>query len=299
MSKRITSDSSQQGFVHLFLLAGALAATGILASLLIQTSKVYPQSTSTAVLGESENNTRTQNQMMEQQREQMNVQLEATKQETETENSNEQKNKPEVTDDKTKEKEVEQGDLKSKNEAENVKTEAETENLNRQKNELKQENSGNTENEAANELEKEGIKIATEGGQPIFARNRIAARVNFPLSVDPLTNSLIVTTPAGQKTVTVLPDKAVQNMLNNGIISQVASPSANEETKNLGSLNGMVDLEDRNNEMVYKVPGVKTSKIFGLIPVSMPVTAYVSAQTGNLVTKEQSLLANLIQLLSR
>lgn len=285
MSKDTSSDSSQAGFVHILVLAGVLAAVGLL--------------TSSAVLGESKGRTEEQNRVVEQQSEHQETQSEGKKQETETETPDGQKVKTKVEDNGDAKVEVEQEGLKLKYEVKDGKTKIEAEE-NGQKAGLNEEELKNTEDQVESGLEKEGIKIATGSGQPVIAKNQVAARVNFPLSVDIATNQLIVTTPAGRKVVTVLPDKAVQNLLETGVISKVENPSlGSEQAKDLGNLNGVVDLENRNNEMVYKVAGIKIQKLFGLIPVSVPTTAYVSAKTGNLVTQEQSVLANLIQLLSR
>lgn len=286
----MSRDSSQTGFIHVLLLAGVLMASGLLASSLIQTTKVYSADNPSSVLGESENRAQVQNQVTVQQGQQQEVPPAAKIPETETKDSTRQETQTRTED---------KGSSQSELEQHKVEVKQEIENKNNPEASLSGE-AGNVENQAENKLEKEGIKIATEGGQPVIARNRVAARVNFPLSVDPLTNQLIVTTPAGQKAVTILPDQAVQNMLTKGILSKIDSSTLSGQLAgNLGSLNNVVDLEEKNNEMVYKLDGVKTSKLFGLIPVSLPTTAYVSAQTGNLVSQEQSVLANLIELLSR
>ncbi|MGD8744500.1 MAG: hypothetical protein PVJ52_02810, partial [Candidatus Woesebacteria bacterium] len=52
-------------------------------------------------------------------------------------------------------------------------------------------------------------------------RNKVAAKTNFPLMVNLETNELIVTTPKGSKVVTVLPDKAVENMLAANVIDHL------------------------------------------------------------------------------
>lgn len=71
-------------------------------------------------------------------------------------------------------------------------------------------------------LDKQQIKVATGSGQSlVFARGMMGARTNFPLSVDQATNALMVTTPAGIRTVTVLPDAAVANLLAANVIDRL------------------------------------------------------------------------------
>lgn len=64
-------------------------------------------------------------------------------------------------------------------------------------------------------------KIRSMKNSYAVIRNKIAAQTHFPLMVNLDTNELIVTTPKGQKVVTVLPDKAVQNMLAANVIDQL------------------------------------------------------------------------------
>lgn len=57
-------------------------------------------------------------------------------------------------------------------------------------------------------------------------------------------------------------------------------------------------ISGQNND-IYTVSGTKTFHVLGIIPVFMPVTVSISAESGNLLTKQQSLLSNLLQTISR
>lgn len=253
----------EKGYAHIALLTVlVLGILGLVASSNIQTSQKFSASPS-QVLGEDETAQKTEEQQKENQ--QINIQSEGKKQETEIQTSNGQKIKTKVEDNGATKIEVEQGNFKLKSETEK----------------------GQTEPEVENELEEdEGIKISTESGKPTITRNKVTASTEFPLSVDATTHQITVNTPEGQKIVTILPDQAIQNMVG-------ASPSAI-----LNNLSAPIKLEFKDNEMVYKLRGEKKFRIFGLIPVSTSATAYVSAQSGNLVEQEQSLLTNLIKLIS-
>lgn len=152
-------------------------------------------------------------------------------------------------------------------------------------------------------LGKNEIKVATgsgEGNELVFSRNGIGAATNFPLSVDLATNNLIITTPAGTKTVTVLPDQAVQNLLIANVIDRLSGPvvaaALNQGT--LTGLEGIVTLGEQNGLPVYEIAGLSDQKLLGFIPVVIATTAQVSAETGEIVATQKSALNTLIDLIS-
>lgn len=319
MLKFTAPEYQETGSVHILALIAVLVIGGLIISSKIQTTKEFPVNTQQNVLGESEDKSaeqakeasqkaaeqarETSQKATDQQKEtaktQIQVQSVSSKQEMEIETSSGQKIKTKVEDDGTTKVEIEQGKLKVKYSVENGKIKLETENEASEGSKLSEKEEDDAQDELENELEKEGIKIATTGGQLAIAKNKYAATTNFPLSIDVNTRQLIVTTPAGQKVVTILPDEAIQNMLATGVISKIESQAADASlNQDLGSLDGVVRLEERDSEMVYKIKGEKDRKLFGIIPISTSTTAYVSAQSGKLVAEDQSLLANLIKLLS-
>lgn len=127
------------------------------------------------------------------------------------------------------------------------------------------------------EFEQEGSNVQVQGG--------------LPVNVNKTTDELTVTTPAGVKTVTVLPDTAVQNILGAGIVSQVASDSATGK-------NAVTLTTDANGNLIYEINGVKFEKLLGLINVGIDKTAQVSATNGQVGTISQSFLSRLLDILS-
>lgn len=217
--------------------------------------------------------------------------IEGNKQETETETADGQKIKTKIEDDGTTKVEIERGQLKVKYVLENGVLKLKAENESGGEVELEDDEL----DEVESELEDEGIKIASASGRPVISRNKVGAQTDFPLSIDIGTNQLIVRTPAGEKIVTVLPDQAVQNLLAANIINSVAGT---DTTGELGALDSVVKLEMRNDEVVYRVKGVKTRRLFGLFSVSNSATIFVSAESGVPIAQEQSLLANIVDSLS-
>ncbi|MCL4366409.1 hypothetical protein M1437_04240 [Patescibacteria group bacterium] len=311
MPKYSVYSLKEKGFSHILVLLGVVLAAGLIASVKIQTTKEFP---SANVLGEAEEQqneqqkrqaeqaSESQKNIAEQQKESSKTKVETSvgnKQETETEGPNGQKIKTKVEDDGTTKVEIEHNKLKLKYVVEDGKVKVEIENEASKEARLSDQERQDVEDEVNNDIEKQGIKIGTRSGQPVIAKNHIAATTAFPLSIDATTKQLIVTTPAGQKIVTVLPDQAVRNLLATGIMTKIASQSGDLAlTKDLGSLNGVVKLEIRDNNVVYKVAGIKEYRLFGFIPLSSPTTAFVSAQSGSLVAEDQPVIANLLKLLS-
>lgn len=145
-------------------------------------------------------------------------------------------------------------------------------------------------------LDKTGIKIATEGGKIIVARGNVGALSSFPLQIDLGTNQLIASTSAGVKILTVLPDKAVQNILAANVISRLGHPLIQDP--GLTSVADVIALGERNGIPVYEIPGLLDHKLLGFIPMTVETTVFVSAQTGEVVSQEQTIFSSLADFLS-
>ncbi|KKU16367.1 MAG: Peptidyl-prolyl cis-trans isomerase [Candidatus Woesebacteria bacterium GW2011_GWC2_45_9] len=113
------------------------------------------------------------------------------------------------------------------------------------------------------------IKVKRVDNRFVITEREIEAETNFPLSVNPETRELTVTTPAGEKVVTILPDQAVSNMLANNVF-------------------------DRQEN----ISGARDERLFGLFRITLPSTAIVSADTGQLIAQEQAFLFRFLDLLS-
>ncbi len=129
-------------------------------------------------------------------------------------------------------------------------------------------------------------KIRIKKGNALqFQQNGVNVQVqgNTPLSVNPTTKELMVTTPQGSKVVTVLPDQALQKLIGNGVIS----------TQNSISLT-----TDTDGNPVYNVSGVKYEKLFGIFTIAIDKTRQVSAVNGQVLGVVQSPLSKLLDVLS-
>lgn len=137
------------------------------------------------------------------------------------------------------------------------------------------------------ETENEPIKISTGEAENEFdiKRGTGEAKLHFPLSVNPETHALTVTTPQGAKTVTILPDTAAHTINELG-----AFDNASQEAK--------FELQMENNQLVYKVEGKKQKKLLGLLPVSLLKEVILSAETGNVIKINESFFTRLFDFLS-
>ncbi len=224
---------------------------------------------------------------------------EDSEQETEIETADGQKIKTKVKNGITTKIEIERGELKLKYEYKNGELELKVENEDGEEVELDEDELNELEDETETELEDEGIEVETLSDDTVaFTKNNTSAITNFPLSVDIGTNLLILSTPEGQRIVTVLPDQAIQNLLETGIVNTVDTSTDTQILDQLASSNGVVKLELKNKDIVYRIKGKKEHKILGFIPVNSPTTAFVSANSGNVVAQERSVLTSFVDLIS-
>lgn len=150
-------------------------------------------------------------------------------------------------------------------------------------------------------LAKSGIKVETAGeNEFVIQRGNAAAITDFPVSLDLATNSLIITTPAGQKTVAILPDAAIQNLLAVNIVDRLGpQPLQNEAVEGaLPSVNQLIQLGEQNGIPVYEVNGLSDQKLLGIIPVTIEKQVTISAESGATVGTSESFINQVLDLLS-
>ncbi len=183
------------------------------------------------------------------------------------------------------------------------------------------------ENEEGEENNVEEASGSADEGEII---KELRAISKFPLRIDLSTNQLIMTKNGTERVLTVLPAHAVQNMLRAHLkkglgpkffqdATSSASPSATPlatasaepttpsaspteesttESTNITVLEEQITLEEDGGQIVYKIPAKKHLRIFGFIPLTTNLTGIVSAETGELLREQQSLLAQILDFLS-
>ncbi|OGD98500.1 hypothetical protein A3A49_00150 [Candidatus Curtissbacteria bacterium RIFCSPLOWO2_01_FULL_38_11b] len=164
----------------------------------------------------------------------------------------------------------------------------------------------------AEELEIEDQEATHEASPSIKPGRKI--RTHFPITVNPLTNEKIVTTPSGTKII-ILPEVAIQNMIRAGFpvvlppepsptpsSSPEATPSATPEgtpsgTPALLDESGIL-LTEIDGKLVYEIPSIKQQKFLGLVSVKIKVKGYVSAENGAIFKIQKSLFDNILDFFS-
>lgn len=153
--------------------------------------------------------------------------------------------------------------------------------------------SGQEENGSLNLPNKgEMVEIGSSAGEFSLKSGDVEAKTHFPLSINPTTNQLTITTPAGTKTVSVLPNQAVQNLLQKQILSSIT------QTSSSGAAANTITLTQVNNQPAFAVPGVTDKKFLGIFPASYDKTVYVSAQNGSVLQTQESFFNKILEALS-
>jgi hypothetical protein len=146
------------------------------------------------------------------------------------------------------------------------------------------------------DLQQEDMHIGTTAANGfVLRKGDVSVHTTLPLSVDPTTHTLTITTPDGTtKQVTVLPDQAIKNLLEKKLMDTVE----NEATPSSSSSSQKIQLTTINNQPVFSVKGMSNKKVFGIFPLSFAKTAFVSAETGDVVQVDQTALSKFIELFS-
>jgi len=182
-----------------------------------------------------------------------------------------------------------------------------------EKTKLQNEIKKTTDLKLENEIEKVEENESTQSASPYITPGR-KIRTNFPITVNPLTNEKIVTTPSGTKVV-ILPEVAIQNMIKAGFpvillpepspspssSPSESSPSAStipEASPEIIVPQEEIVLTDFNNELSYEIPAIDEQKFLGLVSVKIKVKGYVSAESGNILKIQKSLFDTILDFLS-
>lgn len=140
--------------------------------------------------------------------------------------------------------------------------------------------------------DKNEIRVGSDRGRFVIKRNRVGAVSDFPLSVDLSTNTLSVTTPAGEKQVTILPDQAVANMLSRNVIDKITGDTGEDFAAKVKVA------QTDEGILTYELAGEKQERLFGLVPLKFKKTAVVSAETGELVETKQTFRDRILEFIS-
>lgn len=103
--------------------------------------------------------------------------------------------------------------------------------------------------------------------------SRVVFSNEIPVNVDQQTNELTVTTPTGDKTLGLLPDDAVKNIINSDSVSEVSKDPNTGKSELRLTINS-------NGVPVYEVEGIKKGRFLGVFNVNIKKTVQISAIDG-------------------
>lgn len=144
-------------------------------------------------------------------------------------------------------------------------------------------------------------KLRVLRSKAIVERLRARAITSSPLSVNPETNELSITTKRGDVKVVVLPDAAIQRLIENNIVDEIISEKNDAETETAISGDEEKDtvrLESEDESPVYKIAGIKRLKFLGLLPFESKVDATISAETGEVLERKQQFFQRMLSFFS-
>ena len=134
-------------------------------------------------------------------------------------------------------------------------------------------------------IEENGIEnsvtLRIRGDSFIVTHEGVEATTLFPLTIDPVTNTLIVNTPGGPINIATLPGTAVENMLATGKVDEI------EET----------EIMEGENEVVFRIRGVNNLRLLGIFPVTIPVESLIDVSTGQIIEVQEPTLVRIFRFL--
>ena len=119
------------------------------------------------------------------------------------------------------------------------------------------------------QVQKLAIRKGTESF--VLENKGISAKTNYPLNVNPKNASISVTTPSGDRLLSILPNDAYQGLLKAKVISR---------------LKESLSLVEENQSLLYKVKGEKSINFFNIYEYRFDVSASLSASTGEILKVE-------------
>ena len=128
------------------------------------------------------------------------------------------------------------------------------------------------------------VEMSPEKTQMEIKNNGVAAAVSMPLSVDPASKKLMVSTPVGDQTLESMPDEVVNNLRKDNQIGEQSKVQ--------------IKLQVDNGKITYNVQEVAQKKVAGIIPVTLVKNLNVADGTGQVLSVQESFLTKLLSLIS-
>ena len=116
------------------------------------------------------------------------------------------------------------------------------------------------------------LKVAFEDGAFSLIQEGIEVKTSFPVSIDPKSAELTLSTPSGERYLAIFPKEAL---------------AASYRAKVLSSMKEATLTEEGGEALTYVISGTKSLNIFNLFKLDVDVKTKVSASTGEIILVEE------------
>jgi hypothetical protein len=127
------------------------------------------------------------------------------------------------------------------------------------------------------------VTIAIKDGKFLLRQKGVVAFTDLPLTINSETSEMSVKTETGDKYLSVLPFDAVQSFLRTKLVNRVDVEK--------------IQILEQNGDLAYRIPGEKVFSFFSLYSYSIPISSYISASTGAVLSIDGPKWLNVINFL--
>ena len=110
------------------------------------------------------------------------------------------------------------------------------------------------------------ITVRLKDGKFMIEQNGVSALTDHAINIDPSQNKFLIDTSDGKKFLNVFPYDAAQSVLRTRILNQID--------------NTPFEITEKDDDIYYVISGEKVIKIISFYDIKIPITAKVSASTG-------------------
>jgi hypothetical protein len=118
------------------------------------------------------------------------------------------------------------------------------------------------------------IEISVEGDNFVVKQDGVSAKTSYPINIKPKENKLSVETSSGEIYLSVFPIEAAESALRSKYVTRLPDREIGITEKDTGVL-------------TYAVDGEREIQMLKFLDYGVPVTVYISASTGEIVSIDQ------------
>lgn len=125
------------------------------------------------------------------------------------------------------------------------------------------------------------LTLGVRDGFFTLMQNNVSVETEYPISVDPKTAEIMVTTPSGKKYISILPYEAVETTLRTKLINKI-------------DIGTKIKILDKDTQLQYQISGQREFNFFNVYSYTVPVVIDLSASTGEILSLDAPLWYKLV-----